>query len=152
MILHCGINDLMNTSSSPQQISEELKNVATIIKQQSPSCSIYISGVTHQAKYPNLDVNVQQLNDILYNICESNSFHFIDNSNITVDDLNSSGLHLTLIHMGFFRATIYGGGGWIPPPLEKSTFPMSYGNESWHTHRTMYYQQFGKFGRFPRLL
>ena len=94
MILHCGINDLMNTSSSPQQISEELKNVATIIKQQSPSCSIYISGVTHQAKYPNLDVNVQQLNDILYNICESNSFHFIDNSNITVDDLDSSGLHL----------------------------------------------------------
>ena len=83
----------MNTSSSPRQIGEELKEVTTSIRGRTPTCSIFNSGITRQAKYSNSDVNVQQLNNILYDICEKNNFHFIDNSNITVDDLNS-GLHL----------------------------------------------------------
>ena len=86
IILHCCINVVMITSSSPRQIGEELKEVATSIRRRTPTYSIFISGITRQAKYSNSDVNVQQLNNILYDICEKNNFHFIDNSNTTVDD------------------------------------------------------------------
>ena len=74
IILHCGINDVMNTSSSPRQIGEELKEVTTSIRGRTPTCSIFNSGITRQAKYSNSDVNVQQLNNILYDNCEKTTF------------------------------------------------------------------------------
>lgn len=94
VVLHCGINDLMNSPDHPQQIGEEIKDVAMTIKRQIPTCSIFISSIANQVKYPNLNENVRELNSILLNVCESNSFQYIDNSNIIQEDLNNSGLHL----------------------------------------------------------
>ncbi len=69
VVIHCGVNDLMNASGNSQQISNELKHVAETILQQSPTCRILISGIAFQSKYENLDANIRQLNGLLMQMC-----------------------------------------------------------------------------------
>lgn len=94
IILHCGINDLMNTSSTPKQIGDQLYDTVKSIKEQLPTCKVYISNVVKQAKYTNINGNIEQLNEILCNICKTNNINYIDNNNITLEHLNGSKLHL----------------------------------------------------------
>ena len=93
IIIHCGINDLMQ-SVSLQHIHQEIESVINSIKGKLPKCEIYLSSVIHQTRNRNLHTSVDQLNTTFNNICNKTNSNFIDNDNISEDSLNNSGLHL----------------------------------------------------------
>ena len=93
IIIHCGINDLMQ-SVSLQNIHQEIKSIINDIKGKLPNCEIYLSSVIHQMKNKNLNTSVDQLNTTLNDICNQANINFLDNENISEDNLNNSGLHL----------------------------------------------------------
>ncbi len=84
----------MNESSYSQQIANELTQVAQNIVQHLPRCRALISSITYQAKYHHLDPEIQKLNKLMFDICKKKKFGFINNNNISLEDLNNSGLHL----------------------------------------------------------
>ncbi len=93
-VIHCGINDLMNTKISPEEIGKNLEQIADTIKRESPTCKIFFSSIIHQAKYQNLNSSVEELNEHLIKVCQRTDFMYIDNSNVKSEHLNGSQLHL----------------------------------------------------------
>ena len=93
IIIHCGINDLMQ-STSVGNIYQEIKAVINNVKGKLPNCAIYLSSVIQQVKDKDLNPIIDQLNDTFNNVCNETNVNFLDNGNISIDYLNNSGLHL----------------------------------------------------------
>ena len=93
IIIHCGINDMMQ-STPLQNFHQEIKAIVNNIKGKLPNCAIFLSSVIHQLKNKNLKTSVDQLNNTYKDFCDETNVNFLDNGNISVDYLNNSGLHL----------------------------------------------------------
>lgn len=88
IILHTGVNNL-RSNKSPNVIAEDIVNLACDIKNNSND--VVISGLVGRSD--NLDFKLQQVNDILITKCTERNLLYIDNSNITLQHLNST-MHL----------------------------------------------------------
>ena len=90
IILHCGTNDLRTTQTA-EEIAEEITNLANTIKNEKNE--VIISSIT--VRNNNLHKKGLAVIQFLKSKCEgSNLYLFCDNSNISRDCLNASGVHL----------------------------------------------------------
>ena len=88
-VMHVGSNDLQSIKT-PEEISDEIMELAKDIKTEEND--IIISGITiRQDQYNEKGF---QVNEQLKVKCSKFSFGFVDNTNITIRNLNGSGLHL----------------------------------------------------------
>ena len=89
IIIHHGANDLNNKKVTAEVIGEKIINLAVSVKKNVENV---ISGLTvRNDKWNEKGINV---NDYIKNNCEKHNLEFIDNSNVSLNMLNSSGLHL----------------------------------------------------------
>ena len=91
IIIHCGTNDLFDKNIDTVN---NIKNIAAIIKQESPNTNVSISSITYRADNESLNTKIDIVNTGLLNLCKLNRLKFIDNSNISLSELNGSLLHL----------------------------------------------------------
>ena len=89
IIIHCGINDLMQ-STPLRNVHQETKAIIDDIKGKLPNCAIYLSSVIHQLKNNNLNTSVDQHDNTFKNVCNETNVYFLDNGNISIDYLNNS--------------------------------------------------------------
>ena len=88
-ILHVGSNDLRSPKSA-EEIATEIIDLGLDLKTEENE--VVISGITYRDDKWN--DKGQEVNDILSLKCTNAKLGFIDNSNITKQHLNGSGLHL----------------------------------------------------------
>ena len=89
ILLHCGTNDL-RTDKCAEEIANNIINLAK--KMKSNENEIIISSIF--IRKDELNAKGIEVNDFLKIKCIESSFLFCDNSNISSDYLNASGLHL----------------------------------------------------------
>ena len=88
-VIHSGSNDL-RSSKTPEQISNEILELATNIKTENDD--VIISGIT--TRNDQYNEKGKKVNNLLKSKCVTFSFVFVDNLNIKSKHLNGSGLHL----------------------------------------------------------
>ena len=91
IIIHCGTNDLLDKNIDTVN---NIKDIAAIIKQESPNTNVSISSITYRADNESLNTKIDIVNTGLLNLCKLNRLKFVDNSNISLSELNGSLLHL----------------------------------------------------------
>ena len=91
--IHVGTNNIR--SSTPQDIADEITEVAQQFKQESRNTKIVISSLITRSDNPEFTNKVKETNIALKLNCEENNWSFIDNSNLNNSHLNHRGLHLT---------------------------------------------------------
>ena len=91
LIIHCGTNDLLDKNIDTVN---NIKDIAAIIKQESPNTNVSISSITYRADNESLNTKIDIVNTGLLNLCKLNRLKFVDNSNISLSELNGSLLHL----------------------------------------------------------
>ena len=89
ILLHCGTNDLRSEKSA-DVTADNIINLAKEIK--SDKNEVILSGIVTRNDV--LNAKGMEVNNILKAKCLQNSFVFCDNSNISGNCLNASGLHL----------------------------------------------------------
>ena len=89
VILHVGTNDLRENKTA-KQIATNIIELA--IDMKSEKNEIMVSGII--ARNDKYNVKRSEVNKFLISLCSTYNFNFIDNSNINVNHLNTSGLHL----------------------------------------------------------
>ena len=92
-LLHVGVNYLLNDESqgSVQNLLDNLKQIG--LKCKSPGVKrILISGIAVSNRLAS--VYISSVNHHISNICQDNSFVFIDNNSIPTSSLFRDGLHL----------------------------------------------------------
>ena len=94
-IIHIGSNDI-----SYKNLNIDLNELANQIGDIGRTCHQYgvqeivISSIFAK-KGLRLTAKIRQVNDFLKEICLLHNFHYIENNNITVDDLSDDGVHLS---------------------------------------------------------
>ena len=91
-IIHCGTNDL--ATQNPYIISQNIINISQQINNKLPNTKVYISSLIKIEDKPFLNPKIDFVNDLLIKESDSKGYKFINNSNIDVNDLNGSKLHL----------------------------------------------------------
>ena len=91
VVIHAGCNDIPNTSLEPRTIAEGIIKLGKICKNYNTN-DIFISSLTCRSRNY-LNTRVKSVNGILKDLCKVYNFHYIDNSNISREDLGD-GLHL----------------------------------------------------------
>lgn len=89
VILHCGTNSL-RTDFSPTKNAEDIAKLAETIKNDENE--VMVSSIIQRDDH--LRDKVKQVNQILSKLCFEKNIGYIDNDNITNEQLNNSGLHL----------------------------------------------------------
>ena len=89
IILHCGTNDLRSQASA-ENIAEEIIELAKAIKTEGNT--VFVSGLV--ARGDRWNAEVCEVNRFLTQRSQGEDLQFIDNSNITLEHLNRSLLHL----------------------------------------------------------
>lgn len=91
VVLHCGTNDLK--SKQPEEISENIIDLAKSVSQISESTGVIISGIVPRGD--DLNQNAEKVNEMLEKLCNDLNVGFVDNSRIDPrKHLNNSRLHL----------------------------------------------------------
>ena len=92
-LLHVGVNDLLNDEiqDSVQSLLDNLKQIGLKCK-SSGITRILISGIVVNNKLTS--AYISSVNQRISNMCQDNSFVFIDNNNIPTSSLFRDGLHL----------------------------------------------------------
>ena len=90
-IIHVGINDLLHNTTGTEVLLQNILKIAARCKMHGIK-KIFVSCVLNTHKVPS-DI-IAKLNLDISNTCRSNRFHFIDNSNISMNFLYKDGLHL----------------------------------------------------------
>ena len=89
IILHVGMNDVP-TKKAPEQIAENIVNLAIKLKR---NCDVSISSIT--ARNDQYQRKSADVNRVLKEKCREKKLQFLDHGNtITVRHLNASKLHL----------------------------------------------------------
>ena len=89
VILHVGTNDLRENKTA-KQIATNIIELAIDMKTEKNE--IMVSGII--ARNDKYNVKGSEVNKFLISLCSTYNFNFIDNSNINVNHLNTSGWHL----------------------------------------------------------
>ena len=92
VVLHMGINDILNLGSTAETVSNSILHIADQCKNYGIR-EISISSVTCTTLL-NSDL-INNVNNALRNKCQASDYHFINNNNITTERLWKDGLHLT---------------------------------------------------------
>ena len=115
LVIHVGTNDIR--SSTPQDIADEITEVAQQFKQESRNTKIVISFLITRSDNLEFTNKVKETNMALKLNCEENNWSFIDNSNLNNSHLNHRGLHLTGEGSALLQANQWQHqGGEMPPP------------------------------------
>ena len=104
LVIHVGTNDIR--SSTPQDIADEITEVAQQFKQESRNTKIVISSLITRSDNPEFTSKVKETNIALKLNCEENNWSFIDNSNLNNSHLNHRGLQLTREGSALLQANI----------------------------------------------
>jgi hypothetical protein len=94
LLLHVGTNDLTNRDKSASQIAEDILSAGKTAIRFGVN-SILLSGLVLRRNGVPLEIKRKNVNAILKENCTLNpSFSYIDNDNITLDDLYEDRVHL----------------------------------------------------------
>lgn len=93
IIIHAGTNNV--NTENPRATRQKFCKILEEIKTEKPDIDIAVSAVIRRADKPGLNNKINQLNSSMENYCNSHNIDFISNNNITQDDLNRGGLHLS---------------------------------------------------------
>ena len=85
VVLHGGCNDGSNRNASPEQIANDIKDLAGMCRGYGVN-EIFVSNLIC-GKNNYLKEKVTRINFLLNLICKEKGFAFIDNRNINIDDL-----------------------------------------------------------------
>ena len=91
-VLNMGVNDILNLGSTAETVSNSILDIANQCKNYGVR-EVSISSVTCTILL-NFDL-INDVNNALRNKCQTSSYHFINNNNITPEKLWKDGLHLT---------------------------------------------------------
>lgn len=92
VVIQAGCNDVANRNNTPQEIAEQIMNLAEMCREYGVNEVFVSSLICRTNKY--LNEKVTRINFLLNCICREKGFIFIDNKNIEFDDLYEDGLHL----------------------------------------------------------
>ena len=92
VILHVGTNDLKATQL-PQQVAENIINLAVQIEGDSPNTQVSISAICFR-KEVELWKKAVEINKLAKRFCRNRGWPFLPNENIDSSCLNRIGLHL----------------------------------------------------------
>ena len=90
LLVHVGANDI-RSEKDPLQIASDIIDLATHVKTSNDE--VIISSLV--VRRDSLNRKGMAVNEILKTKCAEHDYGFCDNSNITLRDLNQSGLHLS---------------------------------------------------------
>ena len=91
VLLHVGINDLLQGGNEIGKISKNISEIGAMCKDKGVK-NVFISGLIPSRKVE--EHYISNLNNQLKEICKANCYIFIDNSNITERHLWRDGIHL----------------------------------------------------------
>ena len=94
-IIHLGIDDLLKNITSTDVLLQNILKIRATCKTHGIS-KIFVSSVLHTHEVSS--IILAKLNLDIANICKSNSFHFIDKNNVSMNLLYNHGLNL--LHSG----------------------------------------------------
>ena len=77
IILHVGLTNDSNKSTSPDQIAQGIINLGIQINQDSPQTNITISEILPRTDKSNLLTKASQINDIVKKYCDQNKWGYI---------------------------------------------------------------------------
>ena len=80
VIIHAGCNDVANRNKTPQEIAEEITNLAELCRSYGVNEIFVSSLICRTNKY--LNEKVMRINFLLNCICKEKGFIFIENKNI----------------------------------------------------------------------
>ena len=93
LILHIGTNSLKGRET-PSHCAEEIKTLTETISKSLPHTELAISSLITRLDDESLTNKVSQVNIKLKQFCQQKNWKFIDNANITLNELNRSKIHL----------------------------------------------------------
>ena len=93
LILHIGTNSLKGRET-PSHCAEEIKTLTETISKSLPHTELAISSLITRLDDESLTNKVCQVNIKLKQLCQQKNWKFIDNANITLNELNRSKIHL----------------------------------------------------------
>ena len=86
-----GVNDVLKLGSNIDTVSKDIINIANHCKMFGEN-QIIISSLTHTTR---LKASfIYQFNKSIKELCQKHCYSFIDNSNVSYDNLRQDGLHL----------------------------------------------------------
>ena len=91
VVIHAGTNDLKGVETA-NVIAKRIINLAT--KCTDRGSKVLVSGIINRGDQLNLNGKLDYVNELLQLSCQSRNIGYIDNSNITLKNLNNSKLHL----------------------------------------------------------
>lgn len=92
IILHVGTNS-PRSCNTPRACADEIIDLATMVSCESPA-KIALSSLVCGSHDESLASKIAEVNTILKNCCIQKGWGFVDDSNISISNLNRSGLHL----------------------------------------------------------
>ena len=92
LILHVGTNDLLSIQT-PQQIAENIMNLADQIESDSPGTLVTISAIFVRRE-DELWKKATEINKLVKRFCSNRGWGFLPHISIDSSCLNASGLHL----------------------------------------------------------
>ena len=93
LILHVGTNSLKGRETS-SRCAQEIKTLTETISKSLPYTELAISSLITRSHDETMKNKVCQVNTELKQLCQQKNWKFIDNANITVNELNRSKIHL----------------------------------------------------------
>ena len=93
LILHVGTNSLKGRETS-SRCAQEIKTLTETISKSLPYTELAISSLITRSDDETMKNKVCQVNTELKQLCQQKNWKFIDNANITVNELNRSKIHL----------------------------------------------------------
>ncbi|CAB4007751.1 Furin, partial, partial [Paramuricea clavata] len=97
IIIHIGTNDVRQ--SNPEDVIRNVENLCNQIKDQCPRTTISLSELIVRNDFPDATTKISKINNELLCLSRSKGYYLINNSNISVQNLDRYGLHLNETHL-----------------------------------------------------
>ena len=91
VVIHAGTNDLKSADTANVIAKRVIRLASRCLDRGS---KVLVSGLINRDDQPNLQGKMEYVTELLEASCQSRNIGFIDNSNISLNNLNSSKLHL----------------------------------------------------------
>ena len=105
IVLHVGTNDLKN--SNPRKVAERIVDLGKLVETESPNTKVTISSLLTRSDL-SVASKIKEVNKILKTFANQNEWDVISHSNLTTENLNSSGLHLNFSGTKVFASNVIG--------------------------------------------
>ena len=108
VIIHAGTNNLSD-GDSVDDIVKQNKNIALTIQQINPDCRIIVSSILPRKNDKLANKVIEQTNECLRQLCDTNSFVFLDNKrNFTSDCQTNISLYKDNLHLNAKGGKVFG--------------------------------------------